>query len=343
MSEHPSPDVVLSGRPIVVDETAMVFWDDDHARTQRHFLDHLDPGYFRYAARGHEARLAGDDAAHAGIALRIAYSHAIEALFALIGAAVQAPHCPAGWVLKYRYIDLKNLIRKISATTAERTRYDNLLGLDRGQWPDVVAALTPWDLTDDDLGELRAATVALWKPLARTLLDPEFDDEYMSLKHGFRVQSGPWSFAIGAEDIPGVPAPPEKMRTLAFSPSGSTFYQPTKLKPHSWCLREPRVNWNPGVFASITPLIADSMENVLAFLKLFHGGERERFPLRRFTRQQVSAAFHDPDLRSSSVRVTWNRLGIDSIHIPELTQDDIRDQYRTLGPFVSGDQRQPER
>src|SRR3712207_8874302 len=34
--------------------------------------------------------------------------------FAFIGAAVQAPRCPAAWLLMYKNADLKNLVHNIS-------------------------------------------------------------------------------------------------------------------------------------------------------------------------------------------------------------------------------------
>jgi hypothetical protein len=69
----------------------------------------------------------------------ITYSHAAETLFALVCAALQAPHYPIGWLLKYRYDDIKKLLTKIR----ERVPFDNLLGVDTGGWPAVVNALLP--------------------------------------------------------------------------------------------------------------------------------------------------------------------------------------------------------
>jgi hypothetical protein len=313
----------LLGLPIVIDTTALVFWDRDHARTQRTFLDRIDPSYFRYLARLHESQLDGDDRLNAGVALRITYSHALESLFALIGAAVQAPRTPAGWILKYQYRELRNLVTKIS----NGQDYDNRLNLERARWPAVARALAPWNTPDAELDEHREATGHLWKALAQKLLDGDFDNEYMSLKHGFRVGSGQWYFRIGAEDVPGVPAPPERMRTLAASDFGSSFYRARKLKPHHWSLEEPRVNWNPRVFATTLPLIADNMENVLTFLKVINGDVSDELGLHLMTRERVDEALHDPDLRSSSFRFN-TRSHIDPQVIPDTSADDVLRAYR---------------
>lgn len=314
----------LSGLPIIIDTKPMVFWDADHAGTQQTFLDRIDPSYFRYLARLHETQLDGVDRINAGVALRITYSHALESLFALIGAAVQAPRTPAGWLLKYHYRDLKNLITKIS----NGQNFENRLNLHREQWPAVAKALAPWETTESDLDEHHEATAVLWKALAQKLLDKDFDNEYMSLKHGFRVGSGPWYFRIGAEDVPGIPAPPERMRTLAASNFGSRFYRATNLKPHHWSLEEPRVNWNPRVFARTLPLIADNMDNVLSFLKVINGDTSDDLGIHLMTHDRVEEALHDPDPRSSSFRFT-TRVHIDPQAIPDASLDDVLRAYRS--------------
>ena len=49
--------------------------------------------------------------------------------------------------------------------------------------------------------------------------------EYNSIKHGLRVNPGGSYIAVGAEQTPGVPAPPEAMRSMGGSPYGSTFFE----------------------------------------------------------------------------------------------------------------------
>jgi hypothetical protein len=313
----------LSGLPIVVNDTPMVFWDFDHPQTQLSFLSRIDPAYFRYLARVHGSHLAGEDAQTAAMALRLAYSHAIECLFALVCAAVQAPECPAGWVLKYQYPDLKSLVGKIS----QGQFYENKLHLDRGRWPEVASALLPWETEEKVLDEVRQATAQLWKALARNMCDKNFDAEFMSIKHGLRAGGGPWRIALGREDSPGVPAPPERMRIWASSEFGSTFYRAVNVKPLSWIIEEPRVNWNPDVFARRLPLIADSMQNVLTFLRVTNGDSSEDLGLFFITAEHVAAALEDPKQRSSSFRWTHRSL-IDTDALPSLSKDEILSNYR---------------
>jgi hypothetical protein len=315
----------VQGIPIVIDKTAMIFWDFDRKRTQLKFLRSIDPEYFSYIARAHATHLEGEYSQSGAIALRIAYSHAVETLFALIGAAVQAPYCPAGWILKYQYRDLKEVVRKIS----KGIPFDNRIGLADEGWPAVANDLAPWSPTEPELIEHRRATAKLWKALADMMLDEDFDAEFMSLKHGFRVASGPWQWSLGRQDAPGTAAPPERMIVMGSSEFGSSFFKANKLKPNQWAIEEPRVNWNPEVFVKLLPVIAHNINNVLYYLRKGNG-DSDTLPLRLMSDLEVSDVLHDPKAKSSSSRLSFG-LHIDPDAIPDTTQPKILKQYRGEG------------
>jgi hypothetical protein len=97
-----------------VDETPYCLWDlDIHARNLE-FINRIDPRYFEHVANLHGQFLEGEENQYAAVALRIAYSHGLESLFALLCATVQAPDCIVGWLLKYKNVELNEVIRKIS-------------------------------------------------------------------------------------------------------------------------------------------------------------------------------------------------------------------------------------
>lgn len=311
----------VTGTAIVIDERPLCFWDRDDPRAQVQCLDNIDPTYFQYLARIHHSQLEGDDSVRAAVALRVTYSHALESLFALVGAAIQAPHCPAGWLLKYQNTDLKGFIGKI----AERKPFYNKWGLEMAGWSEIANTLLPWSMPDNDGAELRDASAKLWKSLARDVLDASFDDEYNSIKHGFRVRSGDWYFALGREDIPGTPAPPERMQMMASSRFGSTFLRAKSLKKYHWAFEEQRVNWNPAVFARRLPLIADSIQNVLTFLRYVNGTPAEELEVSVVNHAAVSEALLNAD-HSSSVRFSVG-LRITSEELPSPSREDILNRY----------------
>jgi hypothetical protein len=97
-----------------VDEEPYCLWDWELRKLNRQFLDSLDPQYFEHVANMNGQLLEGEENQYAATALRIAYSHGLESLFALLSATVQAPDCITGWFLRYRNRDLFNVMRKIS-------------------------------------------------------------------------------------------------------------------------------------------------------------------------------------------------------------------------------------
>src|ERR1700749_2873767 len=85
-----------------IDERAIHFIRDDGASLR--FLQGVDHHYWEYQSAVHGQQLEAEDIAHrqrAAAALRIAYGQGLEALFAFIGALVQAPSCPLAWLLAY--------------------------------------------------------------------------------------------------------------------------------------------------------------------------------------------------------------------------------------------------
>lgn len=335
MEQQADKDQGRGGTPIIVNDTPMYIWDVGGTMSREMFLNSIDPTYFRYIACSHEAHLESDDSLNAAVALRIAYSHSIESLFALIGAAVQAPHCPEGWLLRYQNPDLKELLKKIG----ERTGFSNHLGLTDAGWHEVANILLPSISAGDGGDELRHASARLWESLAGDILDDNFADEYNSLKHGFRVRSGDWFLRIGREDVPGTAPPPERMRTMASSQFGSNFLRAVRLKKYQWRLEEQRVNWDPSVLAKRIILVADSIQNVLTYLKCVNDNSIKVIDVCIFDQSAVTEALHSQN-HSSSVRFSVRRP-IDPDAVPSLTKEEILADY-VRAPELPSDPHQAE-
>ena len=72
----------------MVNREPYCLWDTDLIGRSREFLKGLDPEFFEYSLNVHlEAR----DQQRASVALRLALHHALETLFSLLGAYIQAP------------------------------------------------------------------------------------------------------------------------------------------------------------------------------------------------------------------------------------------------------------
>ena len=108
---------------IIIDKRPITIWDWELEKKNIEFLDGIDPNYFFYIAEQNISELEGENKHRAAITIRLSYSHALETLFALIGAAVQAPQCPLGWVLNYKNIELVNVIKDINSGNEVITRF----------------------------------------------------------------------------------------------------------------------------------------------------------------------------------------------------------------------------
>jgi hypothetical protein len=117
-----------------VNETPYCFWSLDAIAQDLEFINKIDPRYFEHIAELHGESLEGDQNQYAAAAIRIAYSHGLETLFALLCAVAQAPDCVMGWFLKYQNRDLYDVVRKINDG---RSIYKKLR-CDRVRWNDIA-------------------------------------------------------------------------------------------------------------------------------------------------------------------------------------------------------------
>src|SRR5439155_23899753 len=83
------PDVIR----FAIDTKPRCVWAVDAVAQNREFLESVDPKYFDYLATVHTEQQDESENQHAAMSLRTAYGHGIEALFAFLCAAIQAPEC----------------------------------------------------------------------------------------------------------------------------------------------------------------------------------------------------------------------------------------------------------
>lgn len=267
-------DVTVHSVPFLIDETPFALWSLDPQQENLRFLDGIRPGYFSFLARLHGAVLhtqgetpAGEDRQYAATALRNAYAQGLETLFALLGAALQAPDAPAGYVLKYRD-ELPSVVRKISGGGDLKTMFR----LGALSWQ-AVAELTVPDLGDADRRRMNVAGFArVWSLLAQDYLSERRSQEHNSIKHGLRVRMGGFQLAIG---LPGEGDPAEAVHPIGGSEFGASFAVPARLMDDrlNLYLHEVSTNWNIEQMVYGLELITFSIRNILAFLKLHLGAD----------------------------------------------------------------------
>jgi len=213
--------------------------------------------------------LEGDHKQRAGLAIRIAYSQALETLFALLCSAVQAPKCPLAWMLSYKNTELVELVNKINH---RRTIYKKFKGYPT--WEQLAALVHSYmGYEDKKIVWIQKGFGRLWSNCATEFVDVNISDEYNGAKHGLRIRPGGSQISIGMEEIPGVAAPPENMKIIGHSTYGNAYFKREKIGESSFNFRPRHVsrNWNPENLAIALLLLSMSINNVIGFLRIMAG------------------------------------------------------------------------
>lgn len=320
-----------------IDETPHCLWDWEISTRSLEFLENLKPDYFAYLADVYNTDLEGINPQFAAIAIRVAYSQGLETLFALLGAAIQAPWCVPGWVTLYKNQELESLIRKIHDC---RPVY-SILGKGNVKWEVVSQTIHSSLVLPDQEKEkqIKSNFAILWARFARDFLDEQFRKEYNSLKHGFRVKPGGFHLTIGVEDTPGIPAKPEKMCLIGKSEYGSTYLVespfPQKKKPPHTVLKWYSHNWSPEDMLWGLYLISMSLNNIIGFLKIYQGVVPADI---RFEWPSDENTFEEPWKRSRAMGI--NNMGGPEYIIPtevvektQVTKEDVFKFYEQFKDF----------
>lgn len=308
----------------VVDETPHACWDWHLQRKNIEFLEGIDSDYFRYVAESNLVGLESEDQQRAALSLRLSYSHGLETLFALLCSMVQAPQCVIGWMISYKNSELRNVVRKI-------TKKENLysrLKFSPVTW-DLLAKHVHSNLGFDEekLKWIQEGFGQIWKIFADDYLSEGSYQEYNGGKHGLRTRLGGFYFAVGKEDTPGVPAPPEKMQTIEGSEFGTSFFTRETIINNNRINFRPRTqsrNWKPAHLANGLVLLSMSINNILSFLRILNGIKPEKC---RFNTPTERLVFKEPwklCLGGTSINIDTT---IRSENITQFSKDDILSSY----------------
>jgi hypothetical protein len=241
---------------------------------------------------------------------------------------VQAPDCIVGWLLNYQNAELYGVVRKISGWRKVYTKLRNK----RVTW-DVIAHLifTYLKTGDDEKDDrIRKNFAHLWGRFASDFLNVNHSYEYNSIKHGLRARMGGFYLAMGAEDVPGVPAPPEKMRMMANSVFGSSFFIPERLHDsRNFTIKQQSLNWDPQNIIYALLLISMSITNVVGFLKIFYGVPAEEV---QFSWPSDDETYQEPWKRRSGIdSMGWNSQITEDVITPLSKEEILSSAYGENG------------
>ena len=310
-----------------VGKTPYCLWDPDIKRLNSHFLNSIDHKYFEYVAHTNSVNIEGIDKHRGATALRSAYHHGLETLFALICSLLQAPDCVVGWVLRYRPQQLRSMVSQISKGEIE---FPYKLRLDDVTWESIADFVLDWSgLENPRKSETKKAYGKLWKRFAHQFTDEYSIGEYNSLKHGFRTGTGGFAVAVGRSNQP--PAE-KKMHTLGSSEFGHTFFtlQHISEEPDdpNIQVRRSAVAWDPIAMGYGLVLISFSIQNVVSFLKLLNDRALKVQFARPENDEDFERPFADgPSVPTLSIGMNLQKEDIQLFTRPELDKI-IRDSFK---------------
>jgi hypothetical protein len=311
------------GTPFVVDQTPFICWDWELKEKNLDFLRGIDATYFQYVVESNIDHLDGEHKHRAALSIRLAYSQALETLFALLGSLVQAPTCPLGWMLAYR-TELPSVVSKI----AQNKTILNRGRLQQVSWESLSAAVYS-HVPHDELKKewIQSGFANCWSQFATDFLDPHLLAEYNSMKHGLRVSLGGFSLAVGIEEMPGIPAPADAMQSVCSSIFGASFFERERIGTAAAFNFRPRrksSNWSPENILNAVVIAAMSINNVISYLRILNGDEPHKC---EFKNPPTPQDFRVP----WAERVPVPQMSMDTLitqdDIPLKTKDDVLASY----------------
>jgi hypothetical protein len=259
----------------VVGNVPHAVWERDLRDRNLEYLRQLDEECFEYLARVHVEAIDSADGSRAALALRAAYHHAIETLMVLLGATVQAPHCYPGWVQKAKTEAVRAVVRSLCQLEPPIESVLRIPGPTLDSLADEIFRYAGWG---DENADTAARFARGWYRLAHEWLDQNNINEYNGIKHGLRLKQGGFSIAVGIQDAPGIPAPPERMRSIGGNEFGSTFFVAEKIAgapsirndPH-FRLRRMSLNWSVEAMVRGMQLVSLSIANIKSYALMLNG------------------------------------------------------------------------
>jgi hypothetical protein len=319
MSEKPKAYSIFA-----VYDVPYCVWDWDIKRLNVDFIESIDHKFFEYAAHVHVGNIGGEDKHRCATALRSAFYHGLETLFALICSALQAPDCVVGWMLKYQTAQLRKMVSEISSGDLKVPVRLNLKSI---TWESISDSINRFSFEDSTrTSQTKHLFAHLWNLFAEYFVDEYSIWEYNSIKHGLRTSPGGFSLEFGLQDQPGTPATPEQMHLLGSSEFGHSFFTAKEIAgskgdPNLRIVRS-SVGWNPEATGYALLLIANSINNVSSFLKILNGVDPGTV---QFTRPQEDEVFERAFANTPNIPSFSMGPVIEEQMIPKFTREQLKE------------------
>lgn len=298
-------------------------WEDDLSIQTKDFLKGLDPDFFKYLLETH---MSATDEQRASAGIRLALHHAIETMFSLLGAYLQAPQCPHAWIARCRTEELREVVRRIDSKDETLITYWSLPAIG---WEEVASAvLNKFKPGTDEQQRAIQGFAKAWEGMSVDLLSDVISDEYNATKHGFRMTLGGFKMEISVHPASGQPLEGVEMLSLGESKFGATFFKVNKLEGRGGRhLQSTRVavNWSPQRDILLLQLAQLSIHNIVTALKLANRASPEECS---FVRPIDDEAFLKPWSHVTGAISTTLGYTLDPSQLPELKKSELLEKLR---------------
>jgi hypothetical protein len=250
MEDEHTEKLVFRCIPFMVNDSPYCAWEATQAGTSLAAVNGISPEYFEYLVELYAPSVEADSIpTHAAVALRTAYAHALETLFAVMFAGLQAPEAIYAWLHRYRTEELVALVQRVSSGEefhhswlVKLNSWKDVVGLVLSRMPVELMSQSGTRLTREEVIEGFSCTLSHF---ARDMVSQSFRDEYNDAKHGMRLLAGGFSLAFSKEDSSGVPS--DEVHVLCVERCGSSAYKVEQIpgaKHHLRVVQHSR-NWRP--------------------------------------------------------------------------------------------------
>ncbi len=295
---------MMDNRAFVVGDKPYCVWYGKG--TTEAFLKEIDTKYFLYLAEVHSQNLDGNNKEKAFIALRTAYHQGLETLFMLLFATLQAPNSVVGWLLKCKTQQLHQFVKDVSAG---KLPFIWKWKLKANSWDGISELINGRLFADsEDCVKIHEHFARTLEKLASDYSERHSSNEYNSFKHGFRASSGSGpTFSFNTNDKPSL---------VLSSEYGTTFnvikalegIKPGSHLDHHFILEHCHVSSDAKMTASALSMIAMSIHNIVAFLKILHSFPIEEIQIMRHANEETFQTFLKPPekLGLGAVAISFN-------------------------------------
>ena len=269
----PSSSFTIENVIFMVDTEPYCLWStsSNQARTLD-YLARVDPGFFAYQGDVHRSRLRAEEKERSALALRLAYAHGLETVMSFLCAALQAPYCVPGWLLRCSNKQLYKIVNKLN----HQEYVPSWLQLGPLDWQKVASEILKFLNLEDKAYQSFVVSQfgETWKAWAQDFSREMMQREYNSIKHGFRTTFGGFKMelerASGSEQTHSLQ---EDQDRIIGGEYGTAFYDYVMVgdgKRHMQ-LQSKSSNWDPIQLWRKLHLISYSMFNIVSYLKLMNG------------------------------------------------------------------------